>query len=203
MLYDNALLARSTCTPGRSTGEPCPPRREETLDYVLREMTRPAGGFYSTQDADSEGEEGKFYVWTPARSAVLAPTPTVAMAYWGVDRGPNFEGHSILAFLAGEPRPEGIGAARPARLWEVRERRVHARAGRQGAGRVERPGVPGALAEAGRALGRADYIAAAVRNAEFLLGQMRVNGRLMRTWKGSPGAHPEAISRTTRWWPPR
>jgi uncharacterized protein YyaL (SSP411 family) len=112
---------------------------------------------------------------------VLGADADRAMAYWGVDRGPNFEGHSIL-FLAGEPDPEGIAPLRR-RLWEVREHRV--RPGRDDKVLAAWNGLAcRALAEAGRALGRADYIAAAVRNAEFLLGQMRVNGRLMRTWKG-------------------
>jgi len=65
---------------------------EETLDYVLREMTDPAGGFYSAQDADSEGHEGKFFVWTADEiHAVLGAEADAAMAYWGVDRGSNFE----------------------------------------------------------------------------------------------------------------
>ena len=65
MLYDNALLARPISTPGRSPASRLPQVVEETLDYVLRDMTAPEGGFYCAQDADSEGEEGKFFVWTP------------------------------------------------------------------------------------------------------------------------------------------
>src|SRR5690242_16195757 len=99
MLYDNALLARLYLHVYQLTGEPFYRRIvEEVLDYVVREMTSPEGAFYSTQDADSEGEEGKFYVWTPAEIDVaLTPEEArVARAYWGVtDRG-NFEGKNIL-----------------------------------------------------------------------------------------------------------
>ena len=183
MLYDNAQLASLYLHAWLAFGDPeCRRVCEETLDYLLRDMADPAGGFHSAEDADSEGHEGKFYVWTPEEiRSVLGTDADRAMAYWGVDRGPNFEGHSIL-FLAGEPDPAGIAPLRH-RLWEVREHRV--RPGRDDKVLAAWNGLAcRALAEAGRALGRADYIAAAVRNAEFLLGQMRVNGRLMRTWKG-------------------
>src|SRR5262249_40485044 len=150
---------------------------EETLDYILREMTHPAGGFFSAQDADSEGEEGKFFVWTPEeiRAVVGDPaTAAAALAYWGVDDGPNFEGHSSL-FVPRDPEAvaqrlglsvEGLAAAigrARQQLHAVRERRVH-------------PGLDdkvlaswnglalAAFAEAGRALERPDYVAAAVRN---------------------------------------
>jgi uncharacterized protein YyaL (SSP411 family) len=155
---------------------------EETLDYVLREMTDPAGGFYSAEDADSEGHEGKFYVWTPDEiRAVLGADADRALTYWGVDRGPNFEGTSNL-FLAGEPDPESVAPLRR-RLLERRARRV--RPGRDDKVLAAWNGLAGrAFAEAGRALGRPDYVAAAVRNAEFLLDAMRRDGRLLRTWKG-------------------
>ena len=102
------------------------------------------------------------------------------MAYWGVDRGPNFEGGSIL-YVPGQPDPARIEAARR-KLFEARERRVHP--GRDDKVLAAWNGLMcQALAEAGRALGRADYLAAAVRNAEFVLGSMQRSGRLMRTWK--------------------
>jgi uncharacterized protein YyaL (SSP411 family) len=112
---------------------------------------------------------------------VLGPAEAdVALAYWGADRGPNFEGKNIL-HVAGEPDPERIARAR-ATLWEARERRV--RPGRDDKVLASWNGLAcRAFAEAGRALGRADYVAAARRNAEFVLGEMRVDGRLRRTWK--------------------
>jgi hypothetical protein len=98
MLYDNALLARVYLDAWKLTGEPFYRRIcEETLDYVLREMTDASGGFYSTQDADSEGEEGKFFLWTPAElEAVLGEDAPLVAAYFGVTADGNFEGSNIL-----------------------------------------------------------------------------------------------------------
>jgi uncharacterized protein YyaL (SSP411 family) len=183
MLYDNAQLAALYLHAWLAFGDPELRRVcEETLDYVLREMTDPAGGFYSAQDADSEGHEGKFFVWTPDEiAAVLGDAAPDARAYWGVDRGPNFEGKNIL-YVAGTPDPARIAIARAA-LFEARARRVHP--GRDDKVLASWNGLAAqALAEAGRALGRDDYVRAAVRNVEFVLGAMRRDGRLLRTWKG-------------------
>ena len=182
MLYDNAQLASLYLHAWQALSDPeCRRICEETLDYVLREMTDPAGGFYSAQDADSEGHEGKFFVWTPDEiRAVLGPEADAAMAYWGVDRGPNFEGKSIL-WLPGQPDPERAAPWR-GKLFEARERRV--KPGRDDKVLAAWNGLMArAFAEAGRALGRADYVAAARRNVEFVLGSMRAAGRLLRTWK--------------------
>ena len=182
MLYDNAQLASLYLHAWLAFGDPeCRRVCEETLDYILRDMTDPAGGFYSAEDADSEGHEGKFYVWTAEEiRAVLGADADRALTYWGVDRGPNFEGKSIL-YGAGEPDPESIAPLRR-RLLEARALRV--RPGRDDKVLAGWNGLAcRAFAEAGRALGRADYVAAAVRNAEFLLTQMRKDGRLLRTWK--------------------
>ena len=183
MLYDNAQLAALFLHGWLAFGDAeCRRVCEETLDYLLREMADPAGGFYSATDADSEGHEGKFFVWSPEelREALGAADAEYAARSWGVDRGANFEGKSIL-WVPGQPDAERIAPLR-AKLYEARRRRVP-------------PGLDDkvlaawnglachALAEAGRALGRADYVAAAVRNAEFLLREMRHDGRLLRTWK--------------------
>ena len=183
MLYDNGQLASLYLHAWLAFGDPEYRRVvEETLDYVLRDMTGPAGGFYSAEDADSEGHEGKFYVWTAdeLRAALTPEEADVASAYWGVDRGSNFEGKSIL-YVAGEPDPSRVATVRR-KLFEVRERRV--RPGRDDKVLAAWNGLAcRAFAEAGRALARADYVAAAVRNAGFILREMRENGRLLRTWK--------------------
>jgi len=183
MLYDNAQLASLYLHAWLAFDDPeCRRVCEETLDYLLRDMVDPAGGFHSAEDADSEGHEGRFYVWTADEiRAVLGPDADRALAHWGVDRGPNFEGTNIL-YVAGEPDPEAIAPLRR-RLYEARERR--GRPGRDDKVLAAWNGLAcRALAEAGRALGRPDYVAAAVRTAEFLLGTMRLNGRLLRTAKG-------------------
>ena len=141
------------------------------LDYLLRDMADPAGGFHSAEDADSEGHEGKFYVWTPEEiRAVLGADAERALAYWGVDRGPNFEGKNIL-YVAGEPDRAAIDP--------LRRQLLAARAARVRPGRDDKvlAGWNGlacrALAEAGRALGRRDYVDAAVRT---LAGSARSMG---------------------------
>jgi uncharacterized protein YyaL (SSP411 family) len=182
MLYDNAQLAALYVHAWLELGDPeCRRVAEETLDYVLREMTDPGGGFYSAQDADSEGHEGKFFVWTPDEMrTVLGAEAEAAMAYWGVDRGPNFEGRSIL-YLPGDPDPGRMAAARR-KLFEARERRVHP--GRDDKVLASWNALMAvAFTEAGRALGRPEYLDAARRNVEFILSAMRRDGRLLRTWK--------------------
>jgi uncharacterized protein YyaL (SSP411 family) len=183
MLYDNGQLASLYLHGWLAFGDPeCRRVAEETLDYILREMTDPAGGFYSATDADSEGHEGKFFVWTPEelRQTLGAADAEFAARYWGVDRGPNFEGKSIL-YLAGEPDPERIASIRK-KLYETREHRVHP--DRDDKVLASWNGLAcRALAEAGRALDRPDYVAAAVKNAGFILGAMKSGGRLLRTWR--------------------
>ncbi|MDP9425702.1 MAG: thioredoxin domain-containing protein, partial [Actinomycetota bacterium] len=104
MLYDNALLARLYLEAYEATGDEFYRRiAAETLDYLLRDMTSPEGGFYSAEDADSEGEEGKFYVWTPGEiEAALEPKEArLALRFWDVTERGNFEGTNILNV----PRP--------------------------------------------------------------------------------------------------
>ncbi|HEX6110238.1 MAG TPA: thioredoxin domain-containing protein, partial [Ktedonobacteraceae bacterium] len=99
MLYDNALLSRLYLHAYLVTFNPFYERIvEETLDYVVREMVSPEGGFYSTQDADSEGEEGKFFIWTMDEigTALLAEDARLFMLYYDVTRAGNFEGKNIL-----------------------------------------------------------------------------------------------------------
>ena len=115
MLYDNALLARATCTAGRSRASRCSWRSpEETLDWALREMRGPEGGFFSALDADSEGVEGKFYVWTveEMREALAGePDADEAIAWFGAtDRG-NFEGTNIRCAARASPSAATTGGA--------------------------------------------------------------------------------------------
>ena len=182
MLYDQGQLASLYLHAYQAFGDDEYRRvAEETLDYLLREMTDPRGGFYAAQDADSEGEEGKFFLWTADELRTLLGSGTPAIDYWGVDGGPNFEGRNIL-YVAAEPDPGRIAGAR-ATLLAARARRVPP-------GRDDKV-LAGwnalacrAFAEAGRVLGRPDYVAAAVRNAEFVLSAMQRDGWLLRCWAG-------------------
>ena len=185
MLYDNAQLARAYLHAWQVTGE----RHyrevvEETLDYVLREMVTPEGGFVASQDADTDGAEGATYVWTAAEVAEVlgADAPLFAEAYDVTERG-NWEGRTILRRVRHDDGPEP-------RLREAR-RRLLARRGER-----PQPARDGkviaawnglmlaALAEAAAALGRDEYRAAAARAAAFLLDALRgPDGRLRRSWK--------------------
>lgn len=196
MLYDNALLARVYLHAWQATGnEGYAAIARETLDYVLREMTSPDGGFYSTQDADSEGEEGKFFVWTPEEiTSVIGTEPArLFNAYYGVTAGGNFEHRNILnvprdmAAVASEQSVSveelraSLAASRTA-LFAAREQRIHP-------GRDEKVLTAWngmllrTLAEAAAAFDREDYRAAAVRNARFLMTTLVRNGRVLRTYK--------------------
>ena len=182
MLYDNALLARAylhgwQVARDELLAEVC----RETLDWALREMRGPEGGFFSALDADSEGEEGRFYVWSldELREA-LGDDAEAAIAYFGASERGNFEGRNILT--RGEGRPERLPEWRQ-RLYEVRSQRVW-------------PGLDdkrltawnalmvAALADAGAVLERPDYLEAAATAADFVLRDLRDDGgRLLRTYK--------------------
>jgi len=183
MLYDNALLARAYLHAWQVTGQPLLRRVcEETLDWAVREMRAPEGGFYSALDADSEGEEGLFYVWTldQLREVLGEDDASVAADFYGVRPGGNFEGRSILT--RGEREPENLDDIRR-RLYDARAQRVW-------------PGLDdkrltawnalmiAALAEAGAVLERGDLVDAARDAAEFVLRDLRDDsGRLLRSFK--------------------
>lgn len=201
MLYDNALLARVYLHAWQVTGNLLYRRiTEETLDFVARELRHEDGGFYSSYDADSEGVEGKFYVWRPAEiRQVLGEDADLFMLYYDVSERGNWEGQSILnvprdpAEVAKTvqmelPEMEARLAASRQKLYDVRAQRVW-------------PGLDdkvltawnglmlAAFAEAGRALNRPDYTAVATHNARFLYETMRTkNGRLLRTWRAAAEA---------------
>ena len=189
MLYDNAQLARTYLHAWQVTGDATFRRIvEETLDYVLREMTSPEGGFYSTQDADSEGREGKFFLWTPAEVAALLGPEDASLfcAYFDVTAQGNFHEGGSSANILHIPReltvvarelnvtPERLAQAVArgrAILFAAREQRVHP--GRDDKILAEWNGLMlHAFAEAGAALDRPDYVAAAERAAAFVLERM-------------------------------
>ena len=179
MLYDNALLARAYLHGFQVSGEPLFARVcTETLDWALRDLRQEEGGFASALDADSEGVEGKFYVWTPdemrARSA-----GEEAVVYFGLDRPPNFEGRWAPVRAASDPA--GLPELK-ARLRAVREQRVWPALDDKRLTAWNALMIS-ALADAGAALERPDYTDAAVAAAEFIGREMRDgDGRLLRTY---------------------
>ena len=189
MLYDNALLIRAYTHAWQLTGEDRFRQVvEESVGYVLRDLAQPSGGFSSAEDADSEGEEGRFYVWSLAEVADVGGPDCVE--WYGVTAPGNFEGANILNRI--ERRGE---LARPAEVEAGRARLFERRAGRT------RPGLDdkvltewnglmlGALAEAAVAFGRPDWLAAARANGEFLLRELRrPDGRWLRSWQAEGGA---------------
>jgi uncharacterized protein YyaL (SSP411 family) len=190
MLYDNALLARTYLRGFQQLGHQRYKRIcMETLEWALREMRSPEGAFYSALDADSEGVEGRFYVWSAdeARAVLeragLGDRAEAVLAHLGVTERGNFEGANVLHVREGlwAQRPEGFEAARAA-LLEAREQRV-------------RPGLDdkvltswnalmiAALAESGAALAEPRFVAAATECADFILERMRDSeGRLLRSF---------------------
>jgi uncharacterized protein YyaL (SSP411 family) len=182
MLYDNALLARAYLHGWQVTGDELFRRVcTETLDWALREMRGDEGGFMSALDADSEGEEGRFYVWRlDELRDVLGDDAEAAIAYFGATEDGNFEGRNILT--RGDDEPDRLPEIR-ARLYDVRSRRVWP--GRDDKRLTSWNALMiGALADAGAVLERSDYLDAARACAEFLLREVRGDdGRLLRTWK--------------------
>jgi len=197
MLYDNALLGRVYALAHAQTGSWYYGRvAREIFDYVLREMTHPEGGFYSTTDADSEGEEGKFFVWSPAEVAEVLGKEDgdLFCRIYDIAPGGNFEGSSIPNLLRrgldewaaelGTP-PEELDirlAGMRRKLWERREGRVHPLlddkilSGWNGL-------MIRAFAEGFRVFGDGRYRRGAERAAEFVLTRMREDGRLLRTFR--------------------
>jgi uncharacterized protein YyaL (SSP411 family) len=202
MLYDNAQLAQTYARCYQATGKSFYRGvAEETLEYVLREMTGPEGGFYSAQDADSEGEEGKFFVWTPVEiKAILGERDAaVFCAFYDVSQGGNWESKSILRVVMDAPEVAsrfGITVKEAAeildggrvKLLQAREARV-------------KPGLDdkvltawnglmlAAFAECAAIFDRDDFRQAAIKNAEFLFANLTDaddggRTRLLRTWRG-------------------
>jgi hypothetical protein len=203
MLYDNAQLALVNLHAYLITRDSHFRRIcEETLDFVIREMTHQDGGFYSSLDADSEGEEGKFYVWTKEQiqqALVATEDITFFNAAYGVTEKGNFEGQTVLQRAIDNAQlserfeipPDAVVSRLSglhARLLKAREQRV-------------RPGTDdkvlvawnaltlATFAEAARYLNRSDYLTVATRNAQFLWSQLRSGNRLLRSWRNGQARH--------------
>ncbi len=187
MLYDQALLARVYLHAWQLTGEPRHRQvLDETIEYVLRDLRHPLGGFFSAEDADSEGVEGKFYVWSIDGVRIIAgPDAADAIDWYGVTEAGNWEGTNILErVVRGDlQRPESVERARAA-LFEAREQRV--RPGLDSKVLLEWNGLMlSTLAEAAAATGDQRWLDAAIETASFLCDNLRSsNGRWLRTWQG-------------------
>jgi uncharacterized protein YyaL (SSP411 family) len=193
MLYDNGLLVRLYARAWRLTGyDRFRQVLAETIGYLLRDLRHEGGAFFSAEDADSEGEEGRFYVWTEAQvQDVLGDDARTALDWYGFGPGGNFEHGTTIpnrmharGVLA---RPGDVESAR-LRLLEARSQRV--RPGLDDKVLTEWNGYAiAALAEAGAVTGEATWVAAAVRAAEFLLAHLRrPDGRWLRSWQADAGA---------------
>jgi uncharacterized protein YyaL (SSP411 family) len=201
MLYDEAGLARTYLHAWQVTGEARYRQVvEETIGYVLRDLRHADGGFFSAEDADSEGVEGKFYVWTPAEIGEALDGDTglaeEAARYWDVTPEGNFEGRSILNRIGHRGdliRPPDIDKARQ-RLFEAREHRVHP--GLDDKVLTEWNGLMlSTLAEAAAATRRDDWLSAAIQTGDFLLRHLRRDdGRWMRSWQADGGARHLAFA---------
>ena len=196
MLYDNALLSQVYLHAYQATGRPLYRRiAEETLDYVVRELTHPAGGFYSAQDADSEGREGKYYMWATKEITSLLGQEDGrhAIQYYGATTEGNFEGENVLHVpkkmetFAGESginlnELESIIERSKKRLLASREQRIRPHRDEKIVtswnGMMLR-----SFAEAACILGRDDYREIAVANGSFLLNELGQGDLLMHSYK--------------------
>ncbi|CAN5781161.1 thioredoxin domain-containing protein [soil metagenome] len=190
MLYDNAQLARIYLWAGIELDEGrFVDVARKTLDYLIADMRHEGGGFFSAEDADSEGVEGKFYVWSSTEiEQILEADAHAAMAYYGVTPAGNFEGENILYLDPDRPAPPNLEVINR-KLLEHRALRV-------------RPGLDDkvvtawnglairALAEAGAALDDSGYLDMARSAASFIRDTMTVDGTLMRSWKDGVHSGP-------------
>jgi uncharacterized protein len=203
MLYDNAQLAQVYLYAYLLTGEKRFRRTcEETLDFVLRELTHPLGGFFSSLDADSEGVEGKFYVWTPAEiRGTLEDEQDYQffIAAYDIQEEGNFECQNVLQRALDDSALAEAFDINPEQVTE-RLQKLHVTLLKARAGRV-RPATDDkvlvswnglmlvAFAEAARYLKRDDYLVVAMRNADFLLTQLHPQERLLRAWREGQARH--------------
>jgi len=186
MLYDNAQLSQVYLHAYLITKTPLFRLiAEETIDYVLREMTSPESGFYSTQDADSEGKEGKYYTWTmdEIKEVLDQKSADILGEYYGATTSGNFEGRNIL-HIAKDPFPEEADNIRRAKLLLLKEREKRTRPGRDEKILASWNGLMlASLAEAAIILNRKEYLNAAITNGSFLLNSLMSDGYLRHTYK--------------------
>ncbi len=203
MLYDNSALLALYAQAFIATGETLFGRvAGETADWILSDMLSPDGSFYSTRDADSEGEEGKFYVWSAdeLRSLLSMDEYAIAARYFGLNAPPNFEGHwhltvhETLDSIAGSS--DGGPSLAAQCLERARAKLLAARSARTWPGRDEKQltswnalAIRG-LAIAGRALGRTDLTVAASRAADFVRESLTRDGRLFACYKDGQARFP-------------
>jgi hypothetical protein len=174
MLYDNAQLTRVYARAWKLTSDPLFKRvAEETAHYLVNELSDPVGAFHASEDADSEGAEGRFYVWS--REEIEKIVPQAADAF-GASKAGNFEGTNVLTLVSEAPQ----GA---------RDKLFLARSKRQRPARDDKilsswNGLAiSALAEAGSAIGRDEFVDAAIRAADFVMSEMGSDGRLLHSWR--------------------
>jgi uncharacterized protein len=203
MLYDNAQLALVYLYAFLLTGEDDFRRVcEETLDFIVREMRHPDGGFYSSIDADSEGEEGKFYVWTPEEiKEAIGDGEEIKFIFtaYNITEAGNFEGKNILQrSMIDEKLADKFKISVdevPTRLKRLHQILLNVRSQRIRPGTDDKVLVSwngmmlSAFAEAARYLKRADYLETAQKNADFLLNALHPGDRLLRSWREGQAAH--------------
>jgi len=203
MLYDNALLSQVYLHAYLLTRESNFRRVcEATLDFIARELTHPFGGFYSSLDADSEGQEGRYYLWTPAdiRAALQdqGQYEIVAAVYQITESG-NFEGSNVLQrTMDDNALATHLGITEEdvlSRLAQIHEKLLLSREKRVHPIRDDKVLVMWnalaliSFAEAGRYLGRKDYVELAIRNARFILNELYPKDRLFRSWRDGRAQH--------------
>ena len=199
MLYDNAELVDLMTLVWQETKSPLYRQRiDETLGWVMREMLTPGGGFASSLDADSEHEEGKFYVWSEAEiDAVLGERAALFKRFYDVTPEGNWEGHTILNRIAS---PDFADDATEQQLAQCRALLLQARAFRV------RPGwddkvladwnglMIAAMAAAGNVFERPEWIATARRAFDFIRSEMSAaDGRLLHSWRAGRAQHPASV----------
>jgi len=203
MLYDNGLLVRAYLEAYQVTKKPLYRRvAAEVLDYLLREMTSPEGGFFSATDADSEGEEGKFFVWTPeeVEAELGSADARIICAHYGIRPGGNFEDGKSIPYLAQSidevaqafgttaQEVEAVVARGRVRLRAARERRPKPFRDEKALSAWNGLTIS-ALARGWQVLGETRYLEAAKAAASFVFRQLVANGRLLRTYKDGKAQH--------------